>query len=348
MPTFPRIHVIGANGSMGGAVLAALARSPNYAPGHLSMSVRGDNSFKALKEAYPEAYLRRPFDRHDPALGVDVLLLAMKPSQFAEAALQYTTSMQYHGSRNPLVLSLLAGTTVRQVGEALGARNVVRAMPNQGAQVGCSATGVYAPPHIAEAHKRTVEQLLRAIGSLTWVANEDHMHGVTACAGSGTGFVFEMMHRLENNARQAGQGEQQARAHAIGTVADGLAALQSQAPGAAATPNAQLVRDCMEAAVNGLPPDGLPKETARALVAETFHGAVELARSTSLPFPELIRQVASPGGTTEAGLNAMARRPTVEAFAGAVAAASARSVDMATKGSPTRQLASEAKPGPAM
>lgn len=50
---------------------------------------------------------------------------------------------------------------------------------------------------------------------------------------------------------------------------------------------------------------GLDPATARTLVTETMAGAAEVLRERGESPPELVRKVATPGGTTEAGLSAL-------------------------------------------
>lgn len=49
----------------------------------------------------------------------------------------------------------------------------------------------------------------------------------------------------------------------------------------------------------------LDEETANLLARETFFGSAHLAESTKLSFEELVAQIATPGGTTEAALKTL-------------------------------------------
>jgi len=51
--------------------------------------------------------------------------------------------------------------------------------------------------------------------------------------------------------------------------------------------------------------EGLPEDVARKLVTETLAGSAELLRQRPDSPAELVRKVATPGGTTEAGLSAL-------------------------------------------
>jgi pyrroline-5-carboxylate reductase len=73
---------------------------------------------------------------------------------------------------------------------------------------------------------------------------------------------------------------------------------------------------------------GLPTELALLLAAQTAKGAAEMVLSTGYSPAELREQVTSPGGTTLAGLNELARLRGAEAFQAAVVAATKRSEEL--------------------
>jgi len=74
--------------------------------------------------------------------------------------------------------------------------------------------------------------------------------------------------------------------------------------------------------------EGLPEETAFQLASQTVFGAARLLLDEKEP-PEVLRdRVTSPGGTTRAGLDALADAGFAEAILGAVRAATRRSVEL--------------------
>jgi pyrroline-5-carboxylate reductase len=88
------------------------------------------------------------------------------------------------------------------------------------------------------------------------------------------------------------------------------------------------VKALADAAVN----EGLDPELALRMALQTIHGAEENMRQSALSAAELIRIVASPGGTTEAALRRFAEAGFSDIVAAAVHAAAARSRELGRAG----------------
>jgi pyrroline-5-carboxylate reductase len=73
---------------------------------------------------------------------------------------------------------------------------------------------------------------------------------------------------------------------------------------------------------------GLPRDVATALAAQTLLGSAKMALETGLHTGQLKDSVASPGGTTIAGLHALERGGLRAALMNAVEAATQRSKEL--------------------
>jgi pyrroline-5-carboxylate reductase len=160
---------------------------------------------------------------------VDTLVVAVKPQSFRDAG---ATLKPLVGS-STLVVSIMAGTTIAVLEEVCGGA-VVRAMPNTPAAIGRGITVAVPAKHVSAAQRATADALLRAIGSVEWVGDENLMDAVTAVSGSGPAYVFLLAEELARAGIAAGLPEPLATKLARETVA-GSGELLHRSEEAAAT-----------------------------------------------------------------------------------------------------------------
>jgi pyrroline-5-carboxylate reductase len=84
----------------------------------------------------------------------------------------------------------------------------------------------------------------------------------------------------------------------------------------------------MQAMIEGAVALGLPKDAARLLAEQTMIGTGIYLQNTSRDTAEFIQAVASPKGTTAAGLSVLEKSPVKAALAKTLAAAAARSAEL--------------------
>lgn len=129
-------------------------------------------------------------------LGDATVVLAVKPAAVAEVARRLAPRL----GADALVVSIAAGVTSAALRSWLGARPVVRAMPNTPALVGAGMSVLYATPDTAPAARSEAERILAAVGKVAWIEDEHLMDAVTAVSGSGPAYFFLVMEALEQAA----------------------------------------------------------------------------------------------------------------------------------------------------
>jgi pyrroline-5-carboxylate reductase len=145
----------------------------------------------------------------------DVLVLAIKPQSFAEAAL----SIKALTGSDTLVVSIMAGKTVDGMAEALPhAKAFIRTIPNTPAAVGRGITAAFASEKATTNDKAVADQLLHAIGQVVWVENEALIDAATAVSGSGPAYVFLLAEMMAEAGKAAGLPADIAMALARATV----------------------------------------------------------------------------------------------------------------------------------
>lgn len=146
----------------------------------------------------------------------DGVVLAVKPQVLCKVVKELGSDLV---KTRPLVISLAAGVRAadiqRWIGESLP---VVRVMPNTPALVAAGASGLYATPEVNAAQADFAESLMRAVGLVVWVQNEQHMDIVTALSGSGPAYVFLMLEAMEDAAVAQGLDRKTARLLTLQTV----------------------------------------------------------------------------------------------------------------------------------
>jgi len=157
-----------------------------------------------------------------------VWIYAVKPQNMRTAAQETRSLLGQH----TLVMSVAAGIRADTLATWLGApgrpwQRLVRCMPNTPALVGAGATGMAALPGATEADRALAEQLMRSVGEVAWVADDDGLDAVTALSGSGPAYVFLFLEALIQGGIEQGLDAAQARQLALATVA-GAARLAAQ------------------------------------------------------------------------------------------------------------------------
>ena len=144
--------------------------------------------------------------------GSEVIVLAVKPQQLREVAMQLAPLLS-----GQLLISIAAGIRAADLARWLGSQNVVRAMPNTPALIQSGITGLYALPAVGKAQCGVAQTILAAVGNTLWLEDETMLDAVTAVSGSGPAYVFYFIEAMQQAARDLGLDAGQARRLAIDT-----------------------------------------------------------------------------------------------------------------------------------
>jgi pyrroline-5-carboxylate reductase len=176
-----------------------------HAAQHAQWIARGMTASEA-----PDAHLAR----------ASVWIYAVKPQILREVIAQ----TRPHLSPDTLVISVAAGLRADTLAQWLGTeaepwQRLVRCMPNTPALVGAGATGLAALAGVNAADRALVENIMSAVGTVVWVADDAGIDSVTALSGSGPAYVFLFLEALIAGGVAVGLDAGQARTLALATLA---------------------------------------------------------------------------------------------------------------------------------
>ena len=123
-----KIAFIG-SGAMAEAMIGGLIRQKLAEPAHLLASGPRAERGEQLKQKYNII----PFtDNAAAAAQADVVVLSVKPQRLTGVMKALKGAIR----KDALVLSIIAGATLKKIGQGLGHNAVARSMPNTPAQIG--------------------------------------------------------------------------------------------------------------------------------------------------------------------------------------------------------------------
>ena len=103
-----------------------------------------------------------------------------------------------------IFVSLMAGVKIETIQNALGAKKVVRTMPNLPAKVGKGVTSFTASKEVSRVELVMVRNLLDTTGESIHVQNESFIDKSTGISGSGPAYVFYFMQSMLEAAKKMG------------------------------------------------------------------------------------------------------------------------------------------------
>ncbi len=216
-----KIGLIGV-GNMGAAILEGLLSKGLAEPSRVWVF---DKITEKARDFSKQWNVRAADSNAELARSTEALILAVKPQDFPNTALEIKDVL----ASGQGVISILAGTPIEKIAEALGPKPaVVRAMPNLGAKVGQSVTALAGKnPEMLELAKDIFSGCGEAL-----ILDEKHFDLVTALSGSGPAYFFLLMEMMAAEGVSGGLSPEEARLLAVQTAlgAGLLAQASSETP----------------------------------------------------------------------------------------------------------------------
>jgi len=169
-------------GAMAEAIIAGLLRQELAKPDNITAAGPREERLKELKKKYG---LQTTTDNASAASEADVVVLSVKPQRLSEVM------KGLKGIRpDALVLSVIAGASIKKIGSGLKHKAVVRSMPNTPGQIGEGITVWTASQDVTQEQQEIARQILGALGQEVFVEEENYLDMATAISGNGPAYVF--------------------------------------------------------------------------------------------------------------------------------------------------------------
>lgn len=215
----PNVAIIGV-GSMGGAILAGLSKTPR----NITVTTQTSASAAKLRDRVPENVT--VFATEDVAganrnavRGSGVVLLAVKPWMIHEVLQDIAADLE----PDAIVVSVAAGVTIASMQAHLpDTVTVMRAMPNTPSVVGLGVTGLAAGRAGsgragASGAIETVTEMFATVGKVL-VVDESRIDALAAVSGSGPAYLYLYVEEMTAAAERLGFSAEDARLLAENTV----------------------------------------------------------------------------------------------------------------------------------
>jgi len=183
-----RVAIVGA-GVMAEAMIAGLLADRAVAADHLIASHPRRDRREVLAERHAIAVVTK---NAEAVRGADIVVLAVKPQMLARVMRDVGPAL----SDDQVVLSIVAGPTLRTLTVGLDHPAVVRAMPNTPSQIRRGIAVWTASSACTSAQRELARRVLRAIGQEKEVADESFVAMATALSGTGPTYLFAVMEAL--------------------------------------------------------------------------------------------------------------------------------------------------------
>ena len=183
-----RVGIVGA-GVMAEAIISGLIADRAVQAAQLTVS----HPRRERREVLAERHGIHPVANNREALAdAEVVVIAVKPQMLGRVMRELRGRL----GAEQVVVSIVAGATIRTLVDGLQHAAVVRAMPNTPSQIRRGITVWSASDACTSAQRELARGVLRALGEERQVADEAFVAMATALSGTGPTYLFAVMEAL--------------------------------------------------------------------------------------------------------------------------------------------------------
>jgi len=166
------------SGNMGEAMIHGLVKQNLV---QAEQVIAADPHVERLEELAERYGIRYTTNNLEAATQADILVLSIKPQVLDEVLPEVRG-----GARTcSLVLSIVAGASIRKISDGLANASVVRVMPNTPARIGQGISVWTATAEVPEPQREQARTLLKALGEEIFVRDEDYLDRNSFCKPCG-------------------------------------------------------------------------------------------------------------------------------------------------------------------
>lgn len=156
---------------------------------------------KARRDHLTKTYkIKTADDAAKAASEADILFLAVKPQMFASAA---GKTLAEKVSAKTLIVSIMAGKSIKEIKQVFAKCSVIRVMPNTPLAVGEGMTVFSRGAGTTDGQMKEIEKIFATCGQ-TLELPESQIDAVTGVSGSGPGFMFVIIDAMADAGVMAG------------------------------------------------------------------------------------------------------------------------------------------------
>lgn len=169
-------------GVMAEAMIAGLLEQRISSPDSIAASGPSPERLLELKNKYG---INTFSDNSAAVHNADVLVLAVKPQRLSEVI------KSLKGLKpEALIISIIAGASIKSISSGLKHKAIVRSMPNSPGRIGKGITVWTASQEVNTSQQALARTILGAMGLELYVENEEYLDMATALSGTGPAYVF--------------------------------------------------------------------------------------------------------------------------------------------------------------